>query len=261
MIRISTVAIIASLAAAAPVHAGDAQDITTAFSLFNQGHYLSAHDAARDYLRVYGPRFSAAFIVAESECELNSHRKSNRAAFIQLDVGYVLSDAKKSAVNSWISHCTSPPPAPPPPPPSVDGIGVVISGLTMPPPHNPARPSNHEPAPRTHPATVPQVAPTHTVGGIAAVLASTDRCIDGYVWREAFAGDHVCVSPPVRAVTAADNARVAERIDPGGAYGPQTCIAGFVWREASPSDRVCVIPTRRSGAAADNAAADARRVP
>ena len=108
MIRISTFAIIASLAAAAPVHAGDAQDITTAFSLFNQGHYLSAPDAARDYLRVYGPRFSAAFIVAASEYELNPHRKSNRAAFIQLNVNYVLSDAKKTAVNSWISHCTSP---------------------------------------------------------------------------------------------------------------------------------------------------------
>ena len=258
MTRNSTVVAIAVLAAAAttPLHAGDAQAITAAFNLFNQGQYLGAHDAARDYLRVYGPRFSAAFIVAASECELNPHRKSNRAAFVQLNVDYVLSDAKKTAINSWISHCTSPPP---PPPPSEDGIGVVTSGLTMPPPRDPARPTSNEPAPRARPATVLHVTPTHTVGGIAAVLAPTDRCIDGYVWREAFVGDHVCVSPPVRAATAADNARAAERIDPGGAYGPQTCVAGFVWREARPSDRVCVIPKRRSGAAADNAAADARR--
>jgi hypothetical protein len=258
MTRLSTVAALTVLAAAVPVHAGDAQDITTAFNLFNTGRWLAARDASRDYLRVYGPRFSAAFIIAASECELHPHRTANRAAFVRLNVDYIMSDAKKTAVNTWISHCTSPPP--PPPPPSHDGTGVSVAGLTVPPPRDPARPSGNEPAPRVRAATVLHVAPAQSVGTFTATLAPSDRCIEGYVWREAFAGDHVCVSPPVRAAAAADNALAADRIDPGGAYGPQTCVAGFVWREARPDDRVCVTPDRRSGAAADNAAAAARRV-
>jgi hypothetical protein len=37
----------------------------------------------------------------------------------------------------------------------------------------------------------------------------------------------------------------ASRIDPAGAYGPNTCIDGFVWREAFAGDVVCVTPARR----------------
>jgi hypothetical protein len=48
-------------------------------------------------------------------------------------------------------------------------------------------------------------------------LASTDKpygadtCKQGYVWREATPSDRVCVTPQVRAQTAEDNRRAAER--------------------------------------------------
>jgi len=95
---------------------------------------------------------------------------------------------------------------------------------------------------------------TPTVGG-------SDRCKQGYVWREAFAGDHVCVTPQVRAQAAADNGLAASRRSPNaGAFGPDTCLQGFVWREASPADHVCVPPATRAQAAADNAQAANRHI-
>jgi Caspase domain len=94
-----------------------------------------------------------------------------------------------------------------------------------------------------------------------ATPAVADACIQGYVWREAFDGDHVCVTPAVRTNTAMDNSQAARRIQPGGgAYGPNTCRQGFVWREARPGDVVCVTPATRAQAAADNGQAAARRV-
>ncbi len=59
-----------------------------------------------------------------------------------------------------------------------------------------------------------------------------DTCQEGYVWREANAADHVCVSPGTRDQARADNAAAASRRAGGGAYGPNTCVNGFVWREA-----------------------------
>lgn len=89
-----------------------------------------------------------------------------------------------------------------------------------------------------------------------------DTCAQGYVWREAFAGDHVCVPPAIRAQSAAENAQAAAHRAPGGgAFGPDTCAQGFVWREASPADHVCVPPSSRSQAAYDNAHAALRRAP
>lgn len=85
-----------------------------------------------------------------------------------------------------------------------------------------------------------------------------DTCITGYVWREAFDGDHVCVTPDQRTLVAQDNAAAATRIDPAGAYGPNTCISGYVWRVARDSDLVCVLPEERDQVAADNAAASTR---
>jgi hypothetical protein len=85
-----------------------------------------------------------------------------------------------------------------------------------------------------------------------------DQCQQGFVWREAFKGDHVCVPGNVRAQAWADNAAAAQRRSPnGGPYGPDTCKQGFVWREAAkrPADHVCVVPPTRSQAAADNAQA------
>ncbi len=95
---------------------------------------------------------------------------------------------------------------------------------------------------------------TPSVGG-------SDVCKQGYVWREAFAGDHVCVTPQTRAQAAQDNSLAASRRVPGGgAFGPDTCLQGFVWREASPADHVCVAPATRAQAAADNSQAASRHL-
>lgn len=87
-------------------------------------------------------------------------------------------------------------------------------------------------------------------------------CVQGYIWREATAGDKVCVTPAVHAQTVNENRLIAANREPaGGAYGPNTCRQGFVWREAFPNDFACVVPASRSQAAADNAAASRRVVP
>jgi hypothetical protein len=94
-----------------------------------------------------------------------------------------------------------------------------------------------------------------------------DTCIDGFLWREAFANDHVCVSRETRQQVAADNAAGAGRVEPGGgASGPGTCKPGYVWREADRNggntpgnDRVCVTPATRQQSWNDNAAAPTRR--
>ena len=82
-------------------------------------------------------------------------------------------------------------------------------------------------------------------------------CKSGFVWREAYPGDFVCVEPSQRDQAASDNA-AASRVDPNGAYGLHTCVSGFVWREAGPGDVVCVEPWVRSQVAADNRAANSR---
>ena len=100
-----------------------------------------------------------------------------------------------------------------------------------------------------------------------------DVCKQGFVWREAFEFDHVCVVPATRAQAWSDNAQAAARRQPGGGpFGPDTCRQGFVWREAEKNnplmaeatgapDHVCVTPPVRSAAAADNAAALTRNAP
>ncbi len=88
-----------------------------------------------------------------------------------------------------------------------------------------------------------------------------DTCKQGFVWREAVPSDHVCVTPLVRAQTAADNQLAPSRRSPvGGPYGPDTCIQGYVWRDAFANDHVCVTGQTRSEAAADNAQASSRKV-
>ncbi len=84
-------------------------------------------------------------------------------------------------------------------------------------------------------------------------------CVQGFVWREATAADHVCVTPQVRDATRNDNAQAAARRSPnGGPYGPDTCAQGYVWREAFSGDHVCVSPQTRSQANQDNHWAQAR---
>ena len=102
-----------------------------------------------------------------------------------------------------------------------------------------------------------------SVLGLVAMLsataagAQTPLCRTGFVWREAFAGDRVCVTPETRAQAAADNAAAPDRRE-NGAYGVDTCIAGYVWRGARDSDHVCVTPAVRSATAEDNQAARGR---
>jgi hypothetical protein len=102
-----------------------------------------------------------------------------------------------------------------------------------------------------------------SVGATASVRITSgtaQRCLQGWVWREARAGDQVCVSGATRSQVAADNAVKASRWV-NGAYGPHTCVNGYVWREAFAGDDVCVTGAQRTQAAADNAAAASRRNP
>lgn len=93
-------------------------------------------------------------------------------------------------------------------------------------------------------------------------LAVAQTCPTGFVWREAFPGDHVCVTPAQRTQAASDNAQANARREPGpGAFGPDTCRQGFVWRGAFPGDRVCVTPATRDQVAKDNILGDSRVTP
>lgn len=102
------------------------------------------------------------------------------------------------------------------------------------------------------------------IGSISQGLTAygSDRCKQGFVWREATKQDHVCVVPTTRQAAANDNAQAASRRSPtGGPSGPDTCLQGFVWREATQGDHVCVTPDIRQQARDDNAHADERRQP
>ncbi|WP_291836159.1 SH3 domain-containing protein [Limimaricola sp.] len=87
-----------------------------------------------------------------------------------------------------------------------------------------------------------------------------DTCKDGFVWRDAVPGDHVCVTPAARAQAAHENAIAGSRVNPTGAYGPNSCKPGFVWREAYSGDVVCVTPVRRTAVHQENADGPSHRV-
>jgi hypothetical protein len=88
-----------------------------------------------------------------------------------------------------------------------------------------------------------------------------DRCLQGYVWREAHANDKVCVTALRRAAVRNENQLAGSRRQPGGgAYGPDTCKQGYVWREAYSNDHVCVPPASRSTARQENLLANERRL-
>lgn len=87
-----------------------------------------------------------------------------------------------------------------------------------------------------------------------------DTCMQGYVWRDAIPGDHVCVTPASRSTAAAENASAGAHVDPAGAYGPNSCINGYVWREAYAGDVVCVVPARRTEVHQENADGPSHRV-
>lgn len=94
----------------------------------------------------------------------------------------------------------------------------------------------------------------------AGITVSTDlvqRCLPGFVWREARTSDLTCVSPATRTQVRADNAAAASRWV-NGAYGAHTCVNGFVWREAFAGDDVCVTGAQRDQARTDNTQAAGR---
>ena len=91
---------------------------------------------------------------------------------------------------------------------------------------------------------------------VIVARAQADTCISGYVWRMAYPGDHVCVTPATRDQAQYDNYHASERYDPeslvNAITGGETCLAPYVPREASPSDQVCVTPETRAQAQYDN---------
>jgi hypothetical protein len=87
------------------------------------------------------------------------------------------------------------------------------------------------------------------------VHAQSDTCQQGYVWREACPGDHVCVTPETRAQVAADNAAAASR---RVSANSDRCVEGYVWRGAQPEDHVCVTPETRKQTEEDNRLAASR---
>ncbi len=99
----------------------------------------------------------------------------------------------------------------------------------------------------------------HGIALAASHSGGGHRCINGYVWREAFPGDYVCVTPQQRSQVAYDNSQAPYRVDPsGGPYGPDTCLNGYVWRQIISTDHVCVTPQERSQVAYDNSQAPSR---
>lgn len=90
---------------------------------------------------------------------------------------------------------------------------------------------------------------------------AADRCVQGYVWREARPADHVCVTAARRSEVRQENQQAPGRRAPGGGvYGPDTCRQGFVWREAYDGDHACVEPNRREKARRENRMAFERRL-
>jgi hypothetical protein len=103
------------------------------------------------------------------------------------------------------------------------------------------------------------------VGGPApcalAQAAAPDACKPGFVWRDAYPGDHVCVDPVVHSRTQGQNKLAASKRSPTDrTSGPDTCLPGYVWRLTRPEDHTCVTPDQRAQAAADNAAAPGRHL-
>jgi hypothetical protein len=80
-------------------------------------------------------------------------------------------------------------------------------------------------------------------------------CAQGFVWREAFEGDTVCVEPSFRDQVFSDNAADSGRHEEGS----DNCLQGWVWRVARPSDLVCVAPDIRTQVAEQNADPNAHR--
>ncbi|MFH7595378.1 hypothetical protein WDV06_09770 [Streptomyces racemochromogenes] len=89
--------------------------------------------------------------------------------------------------------------------------------------------------------------PAHaqTVPRAPAVKGHALPCPSGYVWRDGYDGDALCVTPAERDRVHAQN---PNRQPGGGVYGPATCKPGYVWREKWTGDTLCVTPAERARA-------------
>ena len=76
-----------------------------------------------------------------------------------------------------------------------------------------------------------------------------NSCRQGYVWRNAFDGDVVCVPPARQTQVRIENGNAGSTRAGGSA---NTCKSGFVWRAARPSDLVCVTPQSRAQVKLEN---------
>lgn len=85
--------------------------------------------------------------------------------------------------------------------------------------------------------------------------SNTGECAEGYVWREAFPGDHICVTKETHDLVAEENRNAeknrAENFE-------NKCEPGLVWRMAGPEDHVCVTQVERDQAQQDNSLARTR---
>lgn len=120
-------------------------------------------------------------------------------------------------------------------------LGLIIGGILA----GSGTPTPPPPAPAPTPPPLPY---------------GPDTCVDGFVWRDIYPGDHVCVTPASRAQAAHENAIAGSRVDPTGPYGPNTCKVGFVWREAYGGDKVCVTGDRRTAVQNENLEGPSHRV-
>jgi hypothetical protein len=96
-----------------------------------------------------------------------------------------------------------------------------------------------------------QAAVSYSLGGVNG----PNTCLPGFVWRNAYPGDAVCVTPQSRDQAASDNSAAPSRVDPNGPYGPNSCIQPYVWRNAYDGDAVCVTADIRDQVAIENSQA------
>jgi hypothetical protein len=94
-----------------------------------------------------------------------------------------------------------------------------------------------------------------------------DQCQPGYVWRDAFGSDHICVTGGRREQIATENANAHRTVDPecrAGLktcpYGPSQCRQGYVWRDLRRGDHVCVTGDSRQLGFEENQKPKANRV-
>ena len=82
-----------------------------------------------------------------------------------------------------------------------------------------------------------------------------DQCKAGFVWREAYAGDHVCVTGDERHQAAEDKLAAPQRRLSPLPFADDRCKPDWVWREAIRADHVCVSAATRGATARQNEAA------